>query len=133
LPELGEHPDFATNAQRVKNRTALNARLESRLAERSTAEWERILTDAGVPCSRINTIEDVLRDPQTAERDMIMELEHASLGTIKVPGIPIKLSETPCSGRRPPPLLGQHQEEVLSEAGLPRETIAALRLEKQAS
>ncbi len=126
LPELGEHPDFATNAQRVKNRAALNAKLEARFREQGTAEWEKTITEAGVPCSRINTIEDALHDPQTAARDMIMELEHATLGAIKVPGIPIKMSETPGSGRRGPPLLGQHQEEVLGEIGLSRERIAAL-------
>ncbi|MBI3918622.1 MAG: CoA transferase [Betaproteobacteria bacterium] len=127
LPELAEHPDFVTNAQRVRNRSALNAKLEACLSKRGTSEWEKIITEAGVPCSRINTIEDVLLDPQTAARDMIMELEHATLGTIKVPGIPIKMSETPGSGRRPPPLLGQHQEEVLTEIGLSRESISAMR------
>lgn len=131
LEELGEHPDFATNAQRVKNRSALNARLEARFAERGTAEWERIISEAGVPCSRINTIEDALLDPQTAARNMIMKLDHPTRGTIKVPGIPIKLSETPGSGRRPPPLLGQHQEQVLDEVGLPRETTAALCEQKR--
>jgi len=127
LPELAEHPDFVTNAQRVKNRSVLNAKLEACFAQRSTAEWETIITEAGVPCSRINTIEDALLDPQTAARDMIMTLEHATLGAIKVPGIPIKMSETSGSGRRAPPLLGQHQEEVLTEIGMSREAISALR------
>jgi len=130
LPELGEHPDFVTNAQRVENRSALNAKLEARFAERTTTEWEKIITDAGVPCSRINTIEDALLDPQTAARDMIMDLQHPTLGPIKVPGIPIKMTETPASGRRPPPLLAQHQEEVLAEIGLSSESIAALTATK---
>ena len=126
LPEIATDPDYATNAKRVKNRVALNAKLKERLATRSTAEWSKVITAAGVPCSGINTIEDVLRDPQTAARDMIMELEHSTLGAIKVPGIPIKMSDTPGSGRRAPPLLGEHQDEVLSELGLSREAIAAL-------
>jgi crotonobetainyl-CoA:carnitine CoA-transferase CaiB-like acyl-CoA transferase len=67
-----------------------------------------------------------LLDPQTAARDMIMELDHPTLGGIKVPGIPIKMSETPGSGRLAPPLLGQHQEEVLREIGWSDERIAAL-------
>ena len=126
LPEIATDPDYATNAKRVKNRVALNAKLKERLATRSTAEWSKVITAAGVPCSGINTIEDVLRDPQTAARDMIMELEHSTLGAIKVPGIPIKMSDTPGSGRRAPPLLGEHQDEVLSELGLSHEAIAAL-------
>lgn len=126
LAELGEHPDYVTNAQRVKNRAALNAKLEARFSEKGKAEWEKIISAAGVPCSPINTIEDALLDPQTAARDMIMELDHPTLGGIKVPGIPIKMSETPGSGRRAPPLLGQHQEEVLREIGWSDERIAAL-------
>ncbi len=126
LPELAEHPDFVTNAQRVKNRPALNAKLEARFLERGTTEWEKIITEAGVPCSRINTIEDALLDPQTAARDMIMELQHATLGAIKVPGIPIKMSATPGSGRRAPPLLGEHQQEVLAEIGLSGGSLSAL-------
>lgn len=127
LSDLADTPEFATNAQRVRNRASLNERLERRFAERATDHWVRVLGDAGVPCSKINSIEDVLRDPQTEARDMIMQLQHPSLGEIKVPGIPIKMSETPGSGRRPPPLLGQHQQEVLSELGLSHAEIEALR------
>src|SRR6185295_18205628 len=121
---------YTTNAQRVKHRDALNAKLMERFATRGTVEWVTRLTDAGVPCSRINTIEDVLLEPQTAARDMIMDLQHPTLGPIKVPGIPIKLSDTPGRGRRAPPLLGEHQQEVLGELGLSRETIDALRATK---
>lgn len=126
LPKLASDPRFTTNALRVKNRNALNALLKARLAERTTREWSQIITHAGVPCSGINTIADALNDPQTAARDMIMTLQHTSLGEIKVPGIPIKLSDTPGSGRRAPPLLGQHQAEVLKEFGLSAEEIEAV-------
>ena len=126
LPELAQDPDYATNAQRVKHRAALNARLTTRFAQGSTTEWEQLLTEAGIPCSRINTIEEVLADPQTAARDMILELEHMTLGKIKMPGVPIKLSETPCAVHRAPPLLAQHQDEVLAEAGYAQEAVRAL-------
>lgn len=130
LPELARDTHYATNAMRVKHREALNAKLIERFATRSTVEWAKQITDAGVPCSRINTVEDALLDPQTAARDMIMELDHSTLGTIKVPGIPIKLSDTPGSGRRAPPLLGEHQQEVLGELGLSRDDIEALQTNK---
>jgi len=126
LPDLAADPKFATNAKRVRNRSVLNERLERRFAERTTEEWAGLLGAAGVPCSKINSIEDVLLDPQTAARDMIMPLQHPTLGPIKVPGIPIKFSETTCGGRRPPPLLGQHQHEVLGELGLSHAEIEAL-------
>ena len=132
MPELAEDPHFATNAGRVKHRDRLNARLMQRFSTASAAEWEKRLSGAGVPCSRINTVEDVLLDPQTAARDMIMELQHTTLGTIKVPGIPIKLSDTAGSGRRAPPLLGEHQQEVLAELGLSAKDIEALRTNKAA-
>ncbi len=126
LPALASDPRFTTNALRVKNRDELNVQLKARLAERTTREWSQVITDAGVPCSGINTIADALNDPQTAARDMIMTLQHTSLGEIKVPGIPIKLSDTPGSGRRAPPLLGQHQAEVLKEFGLSAQEIEAV-------
>ena len=126
LGDLMADKRYSTNASRVKHREALNAQLTPRFAQGSAIEWEKRLAAAGVPCSRINTIEDVLRDPQTAARDMIMELQHSKLGRIKVPGIPIKLSETPGSGRCAPPLLGEHQHEILGELGLSPEQIEAL-------
>ena len=126
MPELAEDPQFDTNAKRVHNREALNAKLSARLRTRATDAWVERITAAGVPCSRVNTIVDALRDPQTEARDMIMALEHSTLGTIKVPGIAIKLSDTPGSGRRAPPLLGEHQHEVLSEIGMSPEEIARL-------
>jgi len=126
LSELADHPDFNTNERRVVNREALNAKIVKRLATAGVNYWIEHIGKAGVPCSRINTIEDVLKDPQVAARDMIMELDHASLGKIKVPGIPIKMSDTPGTGRRPPPLLGQHQKEVLEELDLSKSTLEKL-------
>ncbi len=126
LPELIPDPRFATNAQRVRNRESLNAYLVERFRARTIQDWAARLTAAGIPCSPINTIEDALLDPQTTAREMVMELDHSTLGRIKVPGIPIKMSDTPGSGRRAPPLLGEHQHEVLTEIGLTPEEIDAL-------
>jgi crotonobetainyl-CoA:carnitine CoA-transferase CaiB-like acyl-CoA transferase len=127
LPELCTDPRYLHNGDRVRNRAALNATLGARFQMRTMDEWVATIANAGVPCSKINTIEDVLHDPQTVARDMIMEFEHPVIGPIKVPGIPIKFSDTPNSFRLPPPVLGQHQDEILAGLGLSAEAIDALR------
>ena len=126
LNALATDPKFATNPQRVKNRDELNAILTTCFEKYGTVEWAARLNAAGVPCSRVNTVEEALLDPQTQARDMIMKLTHSTLGPIKVPGLPIKMTDTPCSGRRAPPLLGEHQQEVLAELGLSNHAIKAL-------
>jgi CoA:oxalate CoA-transferase len=81
------------------------------------------LTAAGIPNSPLNTVEDVLNDPQTAARDIIVSVEHPVIGDLKMPGIPIKLSETPETIRLAPPLLGANQAEILAELA-EREAVA---------
>jgi crotonobetainyl-CoA:carnitine CoA-transferase CaiB-like acyl-CoA transferase len=117
LPELGTDPRFAVNADRVANRVELTELLRARFVTEPTGFWVERFTAAGVPHSPLNTVEDVLHDPQTAARDMIASIEHPLVGPIKFPGIPIKLSDTPGTVRLPPPLLGQHQDEIF--AGYP--------------
>ncbi|MGD8489835.1 MAG: CoA transferase, partial [Anaerolineae bacterium] len=73
------------------------------------------LKTAGLPCAPINTIPDVFEHPQAEARQMVLEAEHFSAGTVRFPGFPYKLSGTPAAVRWPPPALGQHTEEVLGE------------------
>jgi succinate---hydroxymethylglutarate CoA-transferase len=123
LTELGTDPRFATNNNRVTNRVELTKLLRARFEQDSTAFWVSRLSEAGIPHSPLNTVEDVLNDPQTAARDMIADMVHPAIGPIKVPGIPIKLSDTPGTVRMPPPLLGQHQEEIFANyPGAPAQT-----------
>jgi crotonobetainyl-CoA:carnitine CoA-transferase CaiB-like acyl-CoA transferase len=114
-PELIEDPRFTTNRDRMANRPALVAELEQAFTQRDTAEWVDVLLEAGVPAGPLHNVQQVVDDPHTKAREMVVEMEHPEAGTVYGLGIPVKLSATPGSIRRPAPLLGQHNDEVLGE------------------
>jgi crotonobetainyl-CoA:carnitine CoA-transferase CaiB-like acyl-CoA transferase len=116
--DLADDPRFDSNDARMENRADLVAELEAALGARSTEEWVAVLVEAGVPCGPIHDYRSVFEDPHTRAREMSVELEHPVEGTIRALGIPVKLSATPGAIRRPAPLLGEHTDEVLREAGL---------------
>ena len=126
LPELGADPRFATNAGRLAHYDALKPTLDAAFAQRSRADWTARLLAAGVPCGAVRTVEEVFADPQTAARQMVARVSHASLGEVSVTGVPVKLSETPGSVRLAPPVLGQHTAAVLGELGYDRAAVDAL-------
>jgi crotonobetainyl-CoA:carnitine CoA-transferase CaiB-like acyl-CoA transferase len=125
--DLATDPRFARNADRVRNRAVLIPLLAARLKLRPRAAWLADLEAAKVPAGPINDLAEVFADPQVQQRGMTVELPHALAGTIRVVASPIKLVETPVQYRRPPPLLGADTDEVLTELGLDRDEIAALR------
>jgi formyl-CoA transferase/CoA:oxalate CoA-transferase len=114
-PALAGDARFATNAARVEHGEALGAILAAAFAGRTRAEWIGALTSVGVPAGSVRDVGEVLLDPHTAAREMVVRVEHAALGTLEQLGIPVKLSETPGSVRRAPPVLGQHTAAVLRE------------------
>ena len=114
-PDLAADGRFRRNADRVVHRNALNEILVPLVQGRAVAEWLSVLDAAGVPCGRIATVPEALDHPQVRARDMVIELEHAGAGPIRVTGVPVRLSETPGSVRRPPPRLGEHTRESLAE------------------
>jgi crotonobetainyl-CoA:carnitine CoA-transferase CaiB-like acyl-CoA transferase len=130
-PELADDPRFAKNANRVEHRTALIAMLDEMFRQRDNATWLRLLNEAEVPCAPIQTIDQVFAAPQVRHRNMLVEVEHPTVGPLRMAGIPVKFSATPASVRLPPPLLGQHTEEILlSWLGMSETEIAELKANK---
>ncbi|MHC4946267.1 MAG: CaiB/BaiF CoA transferase family protein [Planctomycetota bacterium] len=108
-----EDPRFATNPKRVEHRDVLLPLVAERMGEKTCDEWMELLTAASVPCGPVNNMERLFNDPQIKHRNMIAEVPHPTIGTLKLCGIPIKYSDTPGVIQRPPPLVGEHTDEVL--------------------
>ena len=106
---------FATMKKRVENRDALTPLVAAVVRTRTRREWYEILDHEGIPCGLIKDVAEVCTDPQVLARDMVVELQHPTAGPLKVNGVPIKLSATPGEVKDPPPLLGQHTDQILSE------------------
>jgi len=119
---------FARNPDRVRNYDLLRPRLAAALARKTRAEWIEALTAAGVPCGSVRDVGEVLTDPHLDARRMVEVVEHAAAGSIRVLGVPIKLSDTPGRVRTAPPTLGQHTAAVLGgDLGVPADEIERLR------
>jgi crotonobetainyl-CoA:carnitine CoA-transferase CaiB-like acyl-CoA transferase len=113
LEELLRDPTFADNAARVSNRPALNARIDAVTAGHTVEHWIRVINDAGCPCGRVLELDQVFDDPQVLAQDLVIEWPREDGGSIRMTGFPVKLSRTPCTLHRPPPRLGEHDEEIL--------------------
>ena len=114
-PDLERHPDYMSNAARIRNRDRLEPLLEEVFRGRTGAEWVERLRAAGIPASLVRNFQDVVEDPQSAVRRMFPEIEHPTAGVHRVTGTPVKLSATPGSPGEPAPLLGQHTRGVLQD------------------
>ena len=113
--DLMTDPRFSTNAKRTDNHDELFPILSEIMRQRTTDEWIVALEKIGVPCGPINKIDKVVKHPQIQAREMITQVMHNITGLVEVPGVPIKLTETPGNVNSPAPNLGEHTSEVLTE------------------
>ena len=114
-PHLAQDPRFVANRGRVKHRAQLIEALALLMKSKNTDDWLNLLEPEGIPCGRINSIDETLNDPQVIHRQMRTQAPHSSLGEINLLGSPLKLSETPGEVRRAPPVLGEDTDQVLRE------------------
>ncbi|HDL89755.1 MAG TPA: CoA transferase [Thermodesulforhabdus norvegica] len=127
LEHLADDPRFATNPQRVIHRKELIPIIAEKMLERTADEWLSELEKNKIPCGPINTLDRVFSDPQVLARQMVVEVPHPTASSVKLVASPMKLSETPCTVERHPPLLGEHTDEVLKEIGYSDDDIRQLR------
>lgn len=117
-PDLATDPRFATNGDRVRNLDQLMPELIAALAEDGMRGWVARLEAVGVPCAPINTLPDVLADPQVVHRQMLVHLDHPVSGRLAMLASPMRFRDAPVEYRRAPPLLGEHDAEVRAELDL---------------
>lgn len=120
-------PRFAADHQRVAHREILATLIEQETSQRPRDHWIAELEKAGIPCGPILDYESALTTPQAIAREMTVEIEHPALGPLKTLGTPIKMSATPLNPRRRAPMLGEHTDDVLGEAGYSADAIGRLR------
>ena len=126
--DLARDPRFDSETNRVTNREALIPILNDLLAARPADEWLARLEQAGVPAGRIRTVAEVCESPHLKARGMVVKLRHPKAGAITVMGVPVRLWQTPGAATAPPPLLGQHTEEILTRLlRIPKATVQRLR------
>ena len=128
--ELLQDPRFTTNDDRVENRAECVEALSQVFRTRPMKHWVELVEGAGIPCGPIQKASDVVNDPQVLARNMMVDVDHPKVPGLRMPGCPLMLTGSPPTIRRHPPLLGEHDEEVLGESGYTPVQIGELRKNK---
>ena len=126
---IGKDDRFTTNALRIKNLEVLVPWLQNIFKQEPAAKWLEKFAAAEIPAAPINTVAEAIEDRQTYARGLIVQLEHAAIGTAKSIANPIRFSNTPVSYRLPPPLLGEHTREILQSLGYSADDVQAMEAE----
>jgi len=111
--DLQENEMFSSNFNRKKNITKLVDILNRELIKKTSDEWLKIFDDHGLPCGPINSINEMFLDPQTIEREMIIEVDNNKAGKSKAIGMPIKFSKSKTEKSKGAPNLGEHTKEIM--------------------
>lgn len=126
-PDLRDDPRFATAPERVNHRDTLVPIIVALTAARTVQQWVDLLGAAGVPCGRIRNVAEVCTNPQLTERGKVVDRPHPTAGVVSMIGLPIELSDTPGRIQTAPPLLGEHTDDVLRDAGYTDDEIHTFR------
>lgn len=126
-PDLPQDPRFSTQALRTTHEKDLAEIIGTTLLEQPAAVWIERLAQTGVPCSPVQPLSALMDDPQMLANDLVTEIDHPEIGTLKAYGVGPKFSATPASVRTPPPMLGEHATAVLTELGYSPSDISTLR------
>jgi crotonobetainyl-CoA:carnitine CoA-transferase CaiB-like acyl-CoA transferase len=115
LPHLADHPDFATNKDRVARRDELFAILQNAFSKHPWSYWQAKLREASIPSGELRSVGEAIRSPEAREREVVTRIPHPELGWIPVISLPIRYSGTPLADPKPAPLVGEHTEQILGE------------------
>jgi formyl-CoA transferase len=133
LTAIVDDPKFRTNADRVKHRAETLHHVQAMIATKSVEHWNAALNEVGIPCSPIHTLAQLLDHPHTKADELIMQYDHPAAGPLNCVGHPVTFVGEERSAGLPPPMLGQHTDDVLMELGLSAASIVELRREEVVS
>ena len=127
MPELGRDERFKTNPDRLAHRDELHELLESRLRMKPSKDWEQLLLKEAIPCTRVQTVDQIVKDPQVMALDMIRRFKHPDIDNFRLVDHPISYNGKRSYRQDPPPELGEHSDSVLRSFGYDEAALEKMR------